>query len=110
VWPAPPCPACRSRTAPRHGRRRWQRLARVARQALDRRQFTAAAIDREQQAGVDRGAVDEDRAGAAFAFAAAIFGAGQADHVAQQLQRAQADVDAGALLDTVEPEADFMLE
>src|ERR1019366_9876586 len=40
------------------------------------RHYPAAAVDREQKAGVERQAVDRDGAGGALAFAAAIFGAG----------------------------------
>ena len=99
-------PHCTAPCATKDGRERLR--ARVAGEALDRRQRAAVAVERELQAGGDGAAVDEDGAGAAFALAAAELGAGQADVVAQHLQGARFDADAGAPFDAVQGEADLM--
>ena len=56
-------------------------------------------LQRQHQAGADRCAVHQHRAGAAVAVAAAFLGAGEADPVAQQLEQGVARVgEHGALL------------
>src|SRR5712692_1884391 len=59
----------------------------AARHAFDGLNRAALAFEREQQAGELRLAVDQHRAGAAFAELAAVLGAGEAEVLAQQLEQ-----------------------
>ena len=61
-------------------------------QPLDGDDVAARRLQRQHQAGVDRRAVHQHRAGAAVAVAAALLGAGQAEPVAQQLEQRVARV------------------
>ena len=50
--------------------------------------FGAFGLEDGDEAGVDEFAVDEDGAGAAFAFAAAFFGAGEVEVFAEDVEEA----------------------
>ena len=68
---------------------RGRRAASVdGRQPLDRRDRRAVDLADRHEAGVDDGAVDEDRARAALAFAAALLRAGQPEVLAQDVEQA----------------------
>ena len=55
-------------------------------QPLDGHDLAAIAVHRIHQATVDSFSIEPDRAGAAFAFAASVFCAGQIEHVTQHGQ------------------------
>jgi hypothetical protein len=68
------------------------------------------AIDGEHQAGVQRDAVDLDGAGAALAFAAAVLGTGEADHLAQHVESVHRDVYRHLALHPVQGEFDIVFK
>ena len=59
----------------------------VSAQSFDRDDILAIAFDGEHETSVDRTAVQQHRAGAALAFGAAFFRAGQIQLVAQRLEQ-----------------------
>ena len=65
---------------------------------LDGGDVAARRLQRQHQAGIDRRAVHQHRAGAAVAVAAAFLGAGQAEPVAQQVEQRVARVGEHAAL------------
>src|SRR3954471_21830001 len=59
----------------------------VSFETFDRHDFLARSLDREDQTGTDRFAVDQYGAGAALAFRAALFGAGEPKVIPQQVEQ-----------------------
>ena len=73
--------------------RRLHRMQFVAmRDALDGENLGAVMAHRQRQAGIDPPAVDQHRAGAALAAVAALFGAGQIQPLAQQVEQRDAGI------------------
>ena len=78
----------------------------VVRQAFDGLDGAAVGPDRELAAGVDRLAVQQHGAGAAFAAVAADLGAGEPQVIAQQFDQGPAIFDFDAMLDAVDGQFD----
>src|SRR6185503_15545096 len=77
--------------------------------ALDRRDARAVDLARGDDARVDRLAVDEHRARAALALAAALLAAGEPEVVAQDVEQPPQRRDAQRVLDAVDDEAQLDL-
>ena len=82
----------------------WRQFARPRRQSLDGGDGVTVGLDREYQAGSDRGAIDQHRAGAAHAMLAAGMSAGQQELVAQAVEQAGAWLDLDGVLLPVDVE------
>src|SRR3990172_1426291 len=80
----------------------------LAADALDCREVGAVGLDGQRDAGGDDAAVHEDGAGAADADAAGLFGAGEAEVVAEEVDEGAAGGDAGLVGPVVDREADVM--
>ena len=64
----------------------------AARDALDGEDVGAVMADRQSQARIDPSAVDQHRAGAALAAVASLFGSGQVETLAQEIEQRDARV------------------
>jgi hypothetical protein len=84
--------------------------ARLVGEPLDGDDIAPGTIDGEHQAGVQRHAIDLDGAGAAFTFAAAVLGAGEADNFAQHVEGVHRDVHREFALDPIEGEFDIVFK
>ena len=107
--PTARCPACRSRTACRRDRREPVGSDAAFRPTTGPRwddDVPARSLQRQYQAGVDRRAVHQHRAGPAVAVAAPFLGAGQVQPVAQQLEQGVARVGEHRVLRAVDRAGD----
>ena len=80
----------------------------VGRQAFDGRDFMSTCLDGQHKTGVYRLAVEQHRTRAAFAFRAAVLGAGQHKLIAQHLQKRMVRLDSDVLDLTVDRKTDFV--
>ena len=68
----------------------------------------AVGLHREHQAGADRRAIEQDRAGAAHAVLAADMGAGEQQFVAQEIAQQHPGFDAALIRRAVDGELDLV--
>src|SRR5262245_901901 len=78
-------------------------------QPFDGLNLAPAHLQRQHQAGIDRGAVYQDGAGSAIAVAASFLGPGQAHAIAQKLKQRVARIDQHRVLLSIDPTAEQRL-
>ena len=83
-------------------------LPAVLLEPFDGRDLVAVVSDREAQTRVDRGAVDQDRAGAALAVVAALLGPGEPEAVTQRVEQDHVGCHVQLLALTVDGQRDAL--